>query len=61
MPEDIRIVGFDGIDESRRSSPLLTTICQHSENKGEMVARYFIDQIEKKTVMPYTLQKGGSS
>lgn len=61
VPEEIRIVGFDGIDESRRSTPGLTTICQHSENKGKLVAEYFIDRTEQQSVTPYTLQIGDSA
>ncbi len=60
IPEQVRIVGFDGIDESRHSDPVLTTICQNSEQKGKLVAQYFIENTEKKTVVPYTFQQGES-
>lgn len=38
IPEDLVVVGFDGIDEGERSVPSLTTIHQYSAEKGRVAA-----------------------
>ncbi|UAA38262.1 LacI family DNA-binding transcriptional regulator [Paraneptunicella aestuarii] len=60
VPEDLRIVGFDGIEESRNCSPSLTTVCQHSEEKGRLIAEFFVNDTQEGQVTPYTIQEGGS-
>ncbi|MFU2512197.1 LacI family DNA-binding transcriptional regulator [Pseudoalteromonas sp. ASV78] len=61
IPEDIRIVGFDGIDEARRFVPKITTIHQNSEEKGALAANLFITKEEQKALINYELQLGQSS
>ena len=61
IPDDIRIVGFDGIEESRLVTPELTTICQHSEAKGRAIAEAFVADTTEPKMLDYTLQKGGSA
>lgn len=39
VPEELVIVGFDGIEEGERCFPALTTIQQHSVEKGRVAAR----------------------
>lgn len=39
VPEDIRLTGFDGINEGQRRSPQLTTVYQDSRGKGASAAR----------------------
>lgn len=39
VPEELVIVGFDGIEEGERSFPALTTIQQYSVEKGRVAAR----------------------
>lgn len=60
IPQDIRIVGFDGIDEAKRFVPTLTTIHQNSEEKGALAAQLFITKEKKKALINYQLQLGES-
>ena len=60
IPEDIRIVGFDGIEESLRSTPKLTTIHQYSDLKGAAAAKLFIDNEAHNKLLNYEIQIGGS-
>lgn len=43
IPDDLQIVGFDGIAEARRAEPSLTTVQQFSEEKGRKAAALFVD------------------
>lgn len=61
IPEDIRIVGFDGIDEAARSVPKLTTIHQHSEEKGIKAAELFINGADHAELIQYEIEVGGSN
>ena len=60
VPEDIRIVGFDGIDEASRSDPALTTVHQNSERKGQLAAKMFMADAKHGELIDYTLQIGES-
>ncbi|QIR15994.1 LacI family DNA-binding transcriptional regulator [Shewanella aestuarii] len=60
VPEDVRIVGFDGIDEALRSVPPLTTVYQHSESKGRKAAEMFMADAHHAEVLDYELIRGGS-
>lgn len=60
VPEDIRIAGFDGIEESLRSTPKLTTIHQYSDIKGETAAKLFIENLNHNEILSYDIQLGGS-
>ena len=60
VPEDIRIVGFDGIDEARRITPTLTTVHQNSEEKGVKAAQLFLANAKHSELIPYTLIEGSS-
>lgn len=56
VPEDISVVGFDGIEITQRTSPRLTTIGQDTKAIGEAAAKNLLDQIagkevEKKSVL----------
>lgn len=42
IPDDLVVVGFDGIDEAERAYPSLTTIAQHSDEKGRTAARILL-------------------
>ncbi len=48
IPEDISVVGYDGLELGRMISPRLTTIHQNTEMIGEMAAKRLIDIIESK-------------
>ncbi|WP_062567616.1 LacI family DNA-binding transcriptional regulator [Pseudoalteromonas arabiensis] len=61
IPEDIRIVGFDGIDEGQRFVPKLTTVHQNSEEKGRIAATLFLSKEQQTAEIDYQLQLGQSS
>ncbi len=58
IPNDIRVVGFDGIDEAQRSTPPLTTVHQNSEEKGSKAAELFITKANHAEQIPYHLIQG---
>jgi len=60
VPEDIRVVGFDGIDEALRSSPSLTTVHQNSETKGMKAAELFINRATDSLLIPFHIEHGDS-
>ncbi|GLX78700.1 LacI family transcriptional regulator [Thalassotalea insulae] len=60
IPQDIRVVGFDGIEEATRSTPPLTTIHQHSEVKGNKAAELFISRATDTITIPYYIESGKS-
>ncbi|ODB41989.1 LacI family transcriptional regulator [Pseudoalteromonas sp. BMB] len=60
IPQDLKVVGFDGIDEALRFSPSLTTIHQNSEEKGREAAKLFLDKSDDKVMLGYTLKMGQS-
>ena len=47
IPEDISVVGYDGIRMSRHLSPRLTTLWQDTAQMGRIAADRLIDLIEK--------------
>lgn len=67
IPEDISIVGFDGIPLSRVLRPKLTTLCQDSETLGARAAQLLIEAIEEPklfvpqlVMVPGEVQAGGT-
>ena len=60
IPEDIRVVGFDGIDEATRSTPPLTTVHQNSEAKGNKASELFINRGTDSVLIPYYIEHGES-
>ena len=50
VPEDISIVGFDGIMAARILEPKLTTMCQDTEAIGKIAASRLIDLIENPRI-----------
>ena len=60
IPDDIRVVGFDGIDEALHSNPPLTTVHQNSEKKGIQAAEFFINRSTESVLIPFHIQHGGS-
>lgn len=61
IPEDIRVVGFDGIDITKRYHPTLTTVQQFSANKGEIATRMFLDGDTESQMLDFELVPGGST
>lgn len=60
IPDDISVVGFDGIRIGRQFSPKLTTLEQDTERLGSAAANKLIDMIEspKTTVMDMIVVEG---
>ncbi len=48
IPEDVSIIGFDGIDYFKYISPRLTTVFQDAMKMGEIAAELLLDAIENK-------------
>lgn len=61
IPEELKVVGFDGIEEGQRNSPQLTTVHQNSEQKGKLAAEMFLSDSHHGTQIDYQLIKGASS
>ncbi|WP_133582396.1 LacI family DNA-binding transcriptional regulator [Aureibacillus halotolerans] len=54
VPEELSIIGFDGISTSQMTSPELTTVAQPIYNMGAMAADKLIKMIQKQPLqMPY--------
>lgn len=47
VPDDISVVGYDGIRVARHIRPRLTTYRQNTDEMGELAARNLIDLIER--------------
>jgi DNA-binding LacI/PurR family transcriptional regulator len=61
FPEELRITGFDGIPEAQAMPKAITTIQQHSFEKGRMAAKLFIEnRMSEDVVMPTELLIGYS-
>ena len=61
IPDEIKIVGFDGIPQAQNFHPTITTIQQHSTEKGRMAAKLFIDgKTKDDVIMPTELLIGES-
>lgn len=51
VPEELKITGFDGIEEARQCNPSITTIAQPSMDKGRIAAEIFLGQREEASVV----------
>jgi len=61
VPEDLQIVGFDGIPEALSCYPSLTTVYQNSMEKGRQAGRLFLDTADSTHIVLDTeLLIGGS-
>lgn len=58
VPLDMKITGFDGIEEAERTRPRLTTVCQSSAEKGVQAAQALLNDMEDKTMLPFELREG---
>jgi DNA-binding LacI/PurR family transcriptional regulator len=58
VPEQLRITGFDGINEAFRITPSIATICQSSVEKGIKAATLLIEGKDDNLVLPYELKIG---
>lgn len=55
IPEDLSVIGFDNIEGSKYTYPLLTTVDAPKSVQGELMAKYLIAQIKEK--QPSLLQR----
>lgn len=55
VPEDLQIVGFDGIELGNYITPSLTTVAQNIYELGERATKLLIEQIEGKEVPNETI------
>lgn len=60
IPDDIRVVGFDGSSEGQRFNPNLTTVVQNSEAKGELAAQMLLGNSEEEKILPFSIHYGES-
>jgi DNA-binding LacI/PurR family transcriptional regulator len=52
VPDDLAVVGFDGLPASETSSPPLTTLRQPIPQTGETLIKILLDQIDTETREP---------
>ena len=60
IPQDIKIVGFDGIEEGLRYNPSLTSVWQFSDAKGRAAVQAFLAHSEEKQWLAYEIRQGDS-
>ncbi len=58
VPSELKITGFDGIEEAERARPSLTTVCQSSAEKGVQAANGLLAQVKDKITLPFELLTG---
>ena len=61
IPQEIKIVGFDGIDEALRFHPALTTVEQFSRQKGIKAAELFYGTAGESVILPFKIEHRESS
>ena len=52
IPQDLSLIGFDGIQLCELTSPEITTMAQPIYELGESAAKLLLDMIEGKAVNP---------
>ncbi len=50
VPDDLCLVGFDGIDEAERTFPRITTVAQHSDKKGRTAAQMLLNEQHQENI-----------
>jgi len=67
IPDDIAVVGFDGIEEGRYSTPTLTTVAPDKSEIARRAVELLMGQIEHRDsaphmeIVPYAIQVGEST
>lgn len=59
IPDDISVVGFSGLDFTKRMRPPLTTVKQNSIEVGKCAGRIIIQRIEKELTGPVSTTRVG--
>jgi LacI family transcriptional regulator len=66
VPDDVSIVGFDDINWCRMTYPMLTSVHQDANMKGEIAADYMMKLLDgesvaqKEIILPVSLSKRDS-
>ncbi|MBE6475591.1 MAG: LacI family transcriptional regulator [Actinomyces succiniciruminis] len=66
VPDDVSVVGFDGLDLARYVDPPLTTVRQPIRDKATAAVAYLLDELRdgagapRQTVLPVAWQEGGT-
>ena len=65
IPEDISVIGFDGIDYSQFTVPRLTTVCQDTEtivrsSVNDLLMRIKTDAPSRHSMVPFHIVEGES-
>lgn len=58
IPEDLRVVGFDGIEQGQQYHPTLTTVQQFSVEKGIKAAELFMSDGQKSEQLSFKILSG---
>ncbi|MGQ8364477.1 LacI family DNA-binding transcriptional regulator [Glaciecola sp. 1036] len=61
IPDELRVIGFDGIEQGQRFHPTLTTVQQFSVEKGQKAAEMFIANSHKNEVLGFKILRGESA
>jgi len=61
IPEDLRVVGFDGIEQGQQYHPTLTTVQQFSVEKGKRAADIFLTQSSQSEILGFKILCGESA
>ncbi len=62
VPDDIMIIGYDGVELSSLMTPALTTVAQPIEGIGRLAAKLIIDQVahnkieQRENILPVSLK-----
>ncbi len=60
IPEDLRVTGFDDIDEARHAKEGLTTVFQNGIEKGREAATMLLEGVSEHRKMPVELRMRGT-
>ena len=58
IPGELRITGFDGIEEAARTRPYMATVCQSSVEKGMEAAKLLLSGDNTSMSLPYEIKLG---
>lgn len=59
IPDDISVVGFSGLDFTKRMRPPLTTVKQNAVEVGKCAARAIVQRVQKELTGPVSTMKVG--
>ena len=59
IPDDLSVVGFSGLDFTKRMRPPLTTVKQNAVEVGKCAARAIVQRVQKELTGPVSTIKVG--